>query len=241
MINKLRNHKFNQMGLKILAILFLSYLVFDIFTKIELFKQFPTLMIFSLINILLVMLLALFLEYKGASFAAHFITLALLVGNSINELRVLLNTSSVYPLNSLFILLKASIAIYAILKLIAHKNEFGRSSSEPNRLMQMAGAYALLGVYFNEGFNNLIVMVVIIVIVLFTSRIKNLYLVLIYLFAVSISNRTGDILVTQAMQPTTLIINLIGIAINIVFIYYMVKDYQDTPYIENNERNEYFS
>lgn len=240
MLNKLREHKHNKFGLRVLVVLLSIMILFGVLLNLNAFSTLPITMSFAFLAMILAALLAVALEYNGASFAAHFTVLALLVGNSIKDFRLIFGSSGA-PFTILYMLLQAGIAVYAIIKLVAHKNELHSTNFEPSRLMSIALIYAMIGIYFRNGFDSLIVTLVVIATVVFTTRIKQVYLVLIYLFGIEITTNLTTIFINNSMPTGDLLLALLEIGISIVFIYYIVKDYKSTPYIENNERNSFFS
>lgn len=162
-------------------------------------------------------------EYKKMSLVSHFFLLYFFVGNSLPTFIKLVTYFSIDNyLNILKTLLGSLMAIYASLIIFVNLDKIKIYQEKLSQAITILLTLTLITVFFNFGFNSLIIYTFLLMLILFTGKEKDtLYLVIFVFITQALSNLNSImILFINDFTLTNLITNIFNFTIDILIIYF---------------------
>lgn len=162
-------------------------------------------------------------EYKKMSLVSHFFLLYFFVGNSLPTFIKLVTHFSIDDyFNILINLLGSLMAIYASLIIFVNLDKIKIYQEKLSQAITILLTLTLITVFFNFGFNSLIIYTFLFMLILFTGREKDtLYLVIFVFITQALSNLNSImILFINDFTLTDLITNIFNFTIDILIIYF---------------------
>lgn len=242
--NLFRGLNDRKLMLTILLSILGIYLVFEIFSNFIIPKTFSVGLIISLLSTIILMLLILILFNKGGTFISHLLLLTFFSGNSIY---ILVNGINRYftAFMNLQILFGLLVSLYALLVLFLNNHQL---NSRIGSIGIRYSSYIILGlisVYLNEGFDRLLVYLILFGVILLSLNVKESLLLVAYIYIgrmlTNLSTLITGFTTLQFVDLLLLFTNLLisGAILFIIYITYFNKKYTNLE--NNNHHNNYYS
>lgn len=237
--DRLRDHKENNTGFIILALMTIVFSVLKVYETVSITNNIGPI-VFSVLLLLPIIALIFILEKKGASFAAHFIFFSFFVADDIANMFIFGNYPFLPAEQKIKIILGFFASIYVILKLIAHKYEIKGFIPGLKQQIIVLIILSLLDVYFTGGFSQMTVSILIYAAILSTTKSKETLLYVMTIFSIELLNNLNSLINSlSTLGMFNIILSILSIFITGYLTYYAYVLYKRD--LSNNQNLHYYS
>jgi len=237
MINKLNEHKQTGMSLNITFIMAAILFVIDMFPLISNFHEFSYGYIinftYTALKSIIILTPSIIFEMKKKSFVAHLNLFAFYLNPYILLLFNMTGFNTLFDYISF--VLGVIMAIYSLIKLYAHKDEFNRIN-EPSRNIDIVIMISVIKVFLDQGFNVMAVYILLFITIVLSLRKSDALILSLSIYASSLVSNLY-ILFRNINSPSNIYMYIfLSIIINLFMIGFIMKIYND-----NNNYNSYYN
>ncbi|CCV63785.1 hypothetical protein BN85402080 [Alteracholeplasma palmae J233] len=230
---KFRYHQGNGMSKRLLLCMMILVTVVQI-TKLMEVGQFVSNGIIYMVMIIVHACVWMFIGYKfesmEKSLVSHLILFFVMVPDGVKNLFNLITFKAHMRTSDVFYtIILGLIALYAILKIFAHLNEF---KYERPLMKENVSKFLLLTLiisYFSFSFSNFIVYLIVSIFIFATLKAKEIFIFIIGIFVVDISSSLTSLFVAGDRSDIIIILSqILSILISCAIIYFSYKYYVNT-------------
>lgn len=233
---KLGLQKENGTGFTILLVLTVFFIFVNVYNPILFWIRNGGPITNNIINILRTLapalifgLIALILEKKKASFASHLLFFSIFLSN---YPRLLFSNYNYDAIGFIFFFVGLIASIYTIVKMVAHFNEVDLFNRSLDRTIMVFLFLGLLRVYFDNGFANAMVMLVVMLAIMTTTKTRELLPLVAGIYAISFLDDVFLLVILGSAPLTDYLVLAFNMIIGAYIIYRTV-----TLYIDLNKDN----
>lgn len=226
---KLKEQSKSGLSLSILYGIFIWFIAYELYSISSYLNFNNSLTVYSvfysLLSLFIQIILVFIFERKRKFFTSNLLLFAIFVPNEINRF---LNLGSYSGFGQIIpIILNTAIAIYALLKIYAHKDDLKTYLPKPSQTIYIIILISLLKTYFDSSFSNMILYLMLFIVILLNADTIDTLLLGAYVYAMSLLRNIYTLFLIAGGNTRFEFDLVISIIINIVMLVFIVRTYLD--------------